>query len=223
VKHIRNKSLIAAFVALLPCVPACAQTSTTEFFPEVDSYVRVTSNVRLVLQAKGYMEDGDFTLAKLGPSLQFNLRPSKKLGDMTVFDMDDMKRMPVVFSIGYRYLPSAAGPPTNRFEPLVMFHIPIAGRILVTDRNQADLDWLNSTFTWRYRNRITAERSITIHNYHPGPYASAEFFYQSQYSKWSSTRLYAGCLMPLSKFNSTCSSIPTTNTKTIQANARISI
>jgi hypothetical protein len=201
VKHIRNKSLIAAFVALLPCVPARAQTSTTEFFPEVDSYVRVTSNVRLVLQAKGYMEDGDFTRAKLGPSLQFNLRPSKKLRDMTVFDMDDMKRMPVVFSIGYRYLPSAAGPPTNRFEPLVMFHIPMAGRILVTDRNQADLDWLNSTFTWRYRNRITAERSITIHNYHPGPYASAEFFYQSQYSKWSSTRLYAGCLMPLSKFN----------------------
>ncbi|MCU1273020.1 MAG: hypothetical protein JWO48_451, partial [Bryobacterales bacterium] len=53
----------------------------------------------------------------------------------------------------------------------------------------------------RYRNRITAERRVTIHNYHPGPYASAEFFYQSQYSKWSSTRLYVGCLLPLSKLN----------------------
>jgi hypothetical protein len=33
------------------------------FFPEVDSYARLTSNVRLVLQAKGYMEGGDFTRA----------------------------------------------------------------------------------------------------------------------------------------------------------------
>jgi hypothetical protein len=82
-----------------------------------------------------------------------------------------------------------------------MFHIPMPGRILVTDRNRGDLDWSNNKFTPRYRNRITAERRVTIHNYHPGLYASAEFFYQSQFSKWSSTRLYVGCLLPLSKLN----------------------
>jgi hypothetical protein len=201
VKHIQNTWLIATFVALLPCLCTRAQTSTTGFFPEVDSYARLTSNVRLVLQAKGYMEEGDFMRAELGPSFQFNPRPSEKLRKLSVFDMDDMKPMPVVFSIGYRYLPSATGPSTNRLEPLVMLHIPMPGRIFVTDRNRADLDWSNNNFTWRYRNRITAERRVTIHNYHPGPYASAEFFYQSQYSKWSSTRLYVGCLLPLTKLN----------------------
>ena len=198
-KDIQNRWLIAPFVALLPCLCTRAQTSTTGFFPEADSYARLSSNVRLVLQAKGYMEEGDFTRAELGPSFEFNTPPLDKLRKITAFDMDDMKPMPVVFSIGYRYLPTSTGPSTNRLEPSVMFHIPMPGSILLTDRNRADLDWSNNSFNWRYRNRITAERSLTIHNYHPGPYASAEFFYQSQYSKWSSTRLYVGCLMPLSK------------------------
>jgi hypothetical protein len=52
---------------------------------------------------------------------------------------------------------------------------------------------------WRYRNRFTIERRFAVHSYHPAPYASAEFFYESQYAKWSSTNLYAGCLLPLSR------------------------
>jgi hypothetical protein len=57
----------------------------------------------------------------------------------------------------------------------------------------------NEESAWRYRKRITAERRFTISNYHPAPYASAEVFYQSKYGKWSSTNLYAGCLLPASK------------------------
>lgn len=50
-----------------------------------------------------------------------------------------------------------------------------------------------------HRNRFTAERRLTIRSYHPGAYASAEFFYQSQYAKWSATHLIAGCLFPLNR------------------------
>ena len=38
-----------------------------------------------------------------------------------------------------------------------------------------------------------------MRSYHPGPYVSAEVFYESQYQKWNTTALYAGCLLPLSK------------------------
>lgn len=31
------------------------------------------------------------------------------------------------------------------------------------------------------------------------PYASAEFFYESEYGKWSDTAIYAGCLFPIGK------------------------
>jgi hypothetical protein len=110
-----------------------------------------------------------------------------------------MKPMPVVFTIGYRYLPSSVQPAIHRLQPIVMFHIPFPGTILLSDRNRGDLDWSNGSFHWTYRNRFTGERRLTIRSYHPGAYASAEFFYQSQYAKWSSTHLFTGCLFPLSK------------------------
>jgi len=71
--------------------------------------------------------------------------------------------------------------------------------ILPTDRSRADLDWSKGQLTWRYRNRLTFERRVTIGFYHPAPYLSAEVFYQSQYQKWSTTALYAGCLLPAGK------------------------
>ena len=107
--------------------------------------------------------------------------------------------MPVVLTIGYRYLPSTVQPAINRLQPIILLHVPFPGRTLVTDRNRFDLDWSETAFYWTYRNRITAERRLTLRSYHPGPYAAAEFTYQSQYSKWSNTRLFAGCLFPLSE------------------------
>ena len=59
-----------------------------------------------------------------------------------------------------------------------------------------DLDWKNGSFTWRYRNKLTLERTFAIRAYHFIPYVAAEPFYESQYNKWSTTDLYAGSLFP---------------------------
>jgi Protein of unknown function (DUF2490) len=191
--------LMAAIPLLLPCVLARAQTSTSEFFPEIDAYARLNSHVRFVFQAKETREGGDPTQAELGPSIEFSMKPLVKLKKVTDFDLDDAKSRSLVWSIGYRYMPSPNRPTVNRLEPVVTFHFPVTGRILLSDKNRADLDWSNGSFTWRYRNRLTVERRFTIHSYHPGPYASVEPFYESQYAKWSSTNFYAGVLLPLGK------------------------
>jgi len=80
------------------------------------------------------------------------------------------------------------------------FRFPLKAGMLISDRNRADLDWSNSKFTWRYRSRLTVrtgrqEFALTIRK----PYASAEGFYESRYGKWSTTALYAGCLLPVGK------------------------
>lgn len=198
-KCVQNKWLIVAFFLWLTSSVATAQTTITAFLPEVDSYFRLSTNVRLLFQAKGYTEDGDLNHAQIGPSLQFSIRPLEKLKKITIFDLDDIKCMPVVFTIGYRYIPSTVQPNINRMQPVIMFHVPFPGSTLITDRNRADLDWSRAAFSWTYRNRITAERRVTIRSYHPGLYAAGEFSYQSQFSKWSTTRFFAGCLLPLSK------------------------
>jgi hypothetical protein len=52
------RRLLMALFMLLPCVPARAQTSTTEFFPEIDANYHLNSNLRFVFQAKETREGG---------------------------------------------------------------------------------------------------------------------------------------------------------------------
>ena len=198
-KWIRRRWLMLALLLLLPSSSAFAQTSTTEFLPEIDANFKLNSYVRFVFQAKDTREGGDPTQAEIGPSIEFYLKPLLKLKNVTLFDLDDAKSRPLVLAVGYRLVSTPGKPATNRMEPVLTFHVPITARILITDRNRADLDWQAGKFTWRYRNRLTAERRFTIKDYHPAPYVSAELFYESQYSKISSTNLYAGCLLPVGK------------------------
>lgn len=197
--HVLNRWLMATLLMFLLCAGAHAQTSATEFFPEIDVYYRLNSNIRFVFQAKDTREGGDPTQAEIGPSIEFYLKPLLRLKNVAAFDLDDTKSRPAVWSIGYRVLPSPNKPTTNRLEPVATFHFPLKGQILITDRNRADLDWSNGGFTWRYRNRLTLQRTSAIHSYHPIPYVSVEPFYESQYSKWSTTALYVGCLFGLGK------------------------
>lgn len=197
-KPVRTRWLMAALVVWLPSVAASAQTSATEFLPEIDAYVRLNSNIRFALQAKETIAEGDLTRSDVGASIEGYLRPLEVLKGVTVFDLDETKCVPVLFSVGYRYLPAPGKPAVNRMEPVAMFRFPVKG-FLITDKNRADLDWSSGHFNWRYRNRLTAERRLTIHSYHPAPYASAEGFYESPFAKWAATRFYAGCLLPLSR------------------------
>jgi hypothetical protein len=198
-KCIRRRWLLLAFLLLLPCSSAFAQTSTTEFLPEVDANFKLNSYIRFVFQAKDTREGGDPTQAEVGPSVEFYLKPLLRLKDVSRFDLDDAKSRPLVLAVGYRAVVTPDKAVTNRLEPVATLHFPIMAQILITDRNRADLDWQAGKFTWRYRNRLTFERRLTIKDYHPAPYVSAELFYESQYSKISSTNLYAGCLLPVGK------------------------
>jgi len=191
------KSLVLLPQVFLCCLPGSAQTA--QVLSEIDTNLKLSPDLRFSFQAKATREGGDPEQAEIGPSLDFYLKPLIRLQDATKFDLDDAKPRPLVFSIGYRYMPEAnKAPPINRMEPVLTFHLPIV-RFLLSDKNRADLDWQNGGFSWRYRNRVQIEKTLTIGTYHPAPYASAEFFYDSQYGKWSDTALYAGCSFPIGK------------------------
>jgi hypothetical protein len=116
-----------------------------------------------------------------------------------VFDLDDAKSRPLVFESGYRIITAPNTPSENRAIEAVTSHLPLSGRLLLADRNRADLDWKNGSFTWRYRNKLTLQRTFSVRSYHLIPYVAAEPFYESQYRKWSATDLYVGSLFPLGK------------------------
>jgi Protein of unknown function (DUF2490) len=192
--HVLRTTGLLLLLLLLFCGPANAQT--LQFLPEVDVYSKIHPDLRFSFQAKETREVGDPTQAEIGPGFDFFLKPMVRLRDTSAFDLDDAKPRPLKLSVGFRYVPSADKPHVERMVLEATLRYPLVARIVFTDRNRADLDWSNNQFTWRYRNRLTFERRISIASYHPAPYVSAEFYYESQYQKWTTTALYAGCLFP---------------------------
>jgi hypothetical protein len=186
-----------AFLVCFVSLPARAQD--LQFLPEIDAHLKLTSSVRAYLQAKDDRDGGDPTQFTIGPSIQYYLKPLLRLTKITSFDLDDSKSRALVLETGYRYITAPGAPPENRMETIATFHFPLKAGFLLTDRNRADLDWKNDSFTWRYRNKLTIERTFAIRSYHLIPYIAAEPYYVSQYQKWSTTDLYAGCLFPVGK------------------------
>jgi hypothetical protein len=186
---------LALVVLTVSCGVATAQE--TQFLPELDVYFKLNEVVRLVGQAKDTREGGDSTQLAIGPSLDLYTKPLVRLKRVTSFDLDDAKSRPLVVSAGYRYL--TGSPSTNRLVLEATSHFPLKLALLLSDRNRSDLDWSDGKFKWRYRNRLEIEKALTIRSYHPAPYASVEVYFESQYQKWSTTEIYAGCLFPIKR------------------------
>lgn len=162
--------LLAIVVTALP-TPAGAQTD--QLLPEIDAYYQFNPNLRFYMQAKETREGGEPTTAEIGPSVDLHLKELSKLKGITLFDLDKSKSKLLLFSIGYRYLPTPNEPPTNRLEPYVTINLPAKGGLLLSDRNRADLDWKSGKFSWHYRNRLSIEKPVAIHDYRFSPYVSA--------------------------------------------------
>jgi hypothetical protein len=186
------------FLVFLACVPARAQD--VQFLPEVDAHLKLNSVFRAYLQAKNDRDGGDPTQFAIGPSVQLYLKPLIKLKNITTFDLDDAKSKVSVLETGYRYITAPDAPPENRMEAVDTLHFPLKPGLLMSDRNRADLDWKNGDFTWRYRNKLSLERTFSTASFHIIPYLAVEPFYESQYNKWSTTSLYAGCYIPVGKY-----------------------
>jgi hypothetical protein len=188
---------VCAFLALFACLPVRAQN--VQFLPEIDAHLKLNSHFRTYLEAKDDRDGGDPQQFTIGPSLQLYLKPLLKLKDITHFDLNDSKTRAFILETGYRYITAPNASPENRMITAATLNFPLRAGFLMTDRNRADLDWKNGDFTWRYRNKVTLERTFAVHAYHFIPYIAAEPYYESQYSKWSTTDLFAGVLFPIGR------------------------
>ena len=190
-------AILLLFEFVIRWIPATGQAF--EFLPEVDAYYKIQPHIRFNFQAKLTREAGDPAQAEIGPGLDFFVKPVVQLKNISRFDPDEAKSRLLQVSVNYRYIPSPDKPTVDRLESTFTSNLPLVYGILLSDRNRVDLDWSQNSFTWRYRNRLKLQRTVSIRTYHLTPYLSGEAFYLSQYKKWSTTALYAGCLFPLGK------------------------
>jgi hypothetical protein len=184
--------VVVALLLLFSLSSASAQT--TQFLPEVNTYVALDSRARLFFQAKETRENGEPTQGEIGPSIDFYWRPLSSLPDNHV---DQSKTRLVLLSFGYRFLPSPSTSTTNRILMIATPRLPTRSKLVVLDRNRGELNFSRGDLTWRYRNQLQIEREVTIRTYQPTPYAKIEVFYDSMYHKWSSTAIEVGCQFPI--------------------------
>lgn len=191
--------LLLLLAVVMASLPFRLAAQTDELLPEIDVYHKLNPDVRVYFQAKQTREGGQPVTAEIGPSVEIYLKELSRLVDIRAFDNDDSKAQLLVFSVGYRYLPYPDAPSANRFEPYITINVGTKARVLISDKNRADLDWQHGDFTWHYRNRVTVERPFKLRSHTLSPYVSGEFWYTSQYQKWSTVSFFVGCLLPLGK------------------------
>jgi len=178
---------------------AQAQTHTYQTWPEIDTYVNLNQHLRLYFIAARTKENRQGTDAEIGPNLDFFFKPLFKANKGIIFQPDKSKSRPLLLRVGYRYLPSTTGTTEHRGVLEATGRYPLKSGFLFSDRNRADLRFINGEFSWRYRNRLTVERTVSILSYHFTPYARGEVYFDSNYRKWSRTSEDLGVAFPIRK------------------------
>lgn len=194
------------FIAGWLTFPASAEqvTERSEFWPEVDTYIRMNQDSRLLLVYSSTRKDNLETRATwtAGGFVDFFFR---RLVDHAERQHPDSarKRM-LMFRAGYLYSPTPTGvtkPSTQHIPTLLAdtrFSLP--WKTILAERNRFDMRIVNGDFTPRYRNRLTIERPFKAGRFEIAPYLQAEASYDWKYDAFNRVRYSAGLDWTASKF-----------------------
>ena len=187
---------LALVLVLFPSAIASGQ-EIVQFWPKINTYVKINHRFRLLFNASTTQEGGNDVGSQFGANLDIFVKPHFKLKRFTIFQLDEAKSRLLTFRIGYNYLPTPGKPPENRASLDATPRYPLKVGVSVADRNRIELRFIGGEFSWRYRNRLMVERTLGIHSYHFTPYVRAEAYYDSNPKKWSRTTEDIGCLFPI--------------------------
>ncbi len=185
--------MLSVFVLL--SLPSEAQTF--QVWPEISTYAKLNSKVRLDFIAKTTRENGQTTSGEIGPNVDFYLKPLLKLERLAIFQLDPSKSRPLLLGLGYRYLPSTDGTSEQRVVIDATPRYPLISGFVISDRNRGELRFIDGEFSWRYRNRLTVEKTVSIRSYHLSPFVRGEVYFDSNYEKWSRTAEIIGATFPI--------------------------
>jgi hypothetical protein len=180
-------------------IPARAQTS--QIWPEVSTFVKLTDQMRFYFLATTVKENRESTEGEFGPNFDFYLKPLRKRNRIGLLPLDQSKNRLLMVRVGYRYIHSYGSddPGENRGVLEATTRFPLAFGLLVSDRHRFDLRSIGGEFSWRYRNRLTIENEYKIGRLKFNPYVRGEIYYDSRYDKLSRTALIAGSAFPITR------------------------
>lgn len=181
-------------ICLLLCsaVVVCAQQQSDtreELWPEIDIYIPINEKYRL------------FILGTVSKARETHDSFEGQVGA----HVDYFYNKQLTLRAGYRYGFSLGSADPFREHRLITeqsIRKKFGRSIQLTDRNRQDWRWVNGDFSFRYRNRLTAEKEFRIGNRPITPYGSAEIFYDTRFSTFNRYRFASGIQIALRRIRS---------------------
>jgi hypothetical protein len=78
------------------------------------------------------------------------------------------------------------------------FFVPRAD-LLLQDRSRIEFRWVDGSYSTRYRNKLTVERTLKLARFRVTPYASGELFYDGDHHSWNQNTYAFGAIFPYKK------------------------
>jgi len=130
---------LAGMISVLVLLSLPAEAQSYQTWPEISTYRKLNSDVRLYFIATTTRENSKGTSAEIGPSIDFYLKPLLRQEKITIFQVDKSKSSPLLRRLGYRYLPSTDGPAEHRGALEATGRLPLMSSLLVSDRSRSPI------------------------------------------------------------------------------------
>jgi Protein of unknown function (DUF2490) len=191
-----GKTLTCIFWGLTAAAaPFCqAQSTQWQFLPEIDAYWTINPTVRVETLIERTKDGDTFDSATVGSGINFFVKP---LSSKRRTNKDEANRKLLTFGVTYRYINNVGKANENRLQFDVAPKYPLPMDMLLDDRNRLELRIINGVATWRYRNRLTFQRTFEEHHFRFTPYARAEAFYEINQGEWSELTYSFGGFIPI--------------------------
>lgn len=193
---------IAGALLAVATVVSRAQETDDQFWPEVDTYVRLNRDARLFFLIAPVRETGagSYDDTQVGAHFEFGVAPHARKHLMEAYDADQLRYLRV--RVGYRETFELSGDDNTVSERRIVtdltprFFLP--WELLVAQRNRVDYRWIEGQdYSWRYRPRVWIERQSKIGSVTLVPHAAVELYYDSRYDSWERTQYRAGLSVPV--------------------------
>ena len=195
----KKKSILVLFSVIAFPICCFPQIPEKEFWPALNAVFETSSRSRITALIERHTgEESFYEQTKVGAI--FNYRAKKILNFTDHIDKDNESHL--VLGGGYEFLRTDQGNGTkdehrilSQLTPKYLFGLGI----LAQDRNQIEFRWIAGQFDFRYRNRLTVSRQLTIDKFRLTPYASGELFWDRNQHAWNENQYAFGVKIPYQK------------------------
>ena len=194
--------ILAAVLPALALASATARAGDdSEFWPELNAFVKLNPQVRLHFAA-AYARGEDFYNQALDAAgyVDVSLKPHFR---RTLRQEDWLKNKYLWARAGYVRVSKAEGgvasSPEDRAVAALYGRAYVPWEVVFEGRARADCRWIEGDYSTRYRLRGEVNREFSVLDHGVTPYGNAEWFYDTRFDGWSRILVQAGTEVTFSK------------------------